>query len=109
MSELIQKKIRQYLVHSFIYYQLDESIILDKQYDKICKEVFYLMKNKSQSNRLPYQEILKKSLSQEASAFSVKEYPAEIISSALHLLYQQSESKSMSFKNFLTRYGYSLT
>ena len=109
MGELIQKKIRQYLVHSFIYYQLDESIILDRQYDKICKEVLHLMKNNSQSSRLPYQEIVKKSLSQDASAFSVKEYPAEIISSALHLLYQYRASKSMSFEDFLTRYGYSLT
>ena len=72
MSELIQKKIRQYLVHSFIYYQLDESIILDKQYDKICKEVFYLMKNQSQSNRLPYQEILKKAYLKKLPPFLLK-------------------------------------
>jgi len=39
MIEFSQQKVRQYLVHSFLYYQLGESIISDMQYDQICVEV----------------------------------------------------------------------
>lgn len=28
-----------YLVHSYIYYQLDDNIITDAQYDEICKKI----------------------------------------------------------------------
>jgi len=109
MSELIQQKIRQYLVHSFLYYQLDESIIADRHYDEICTEVLQLMETHTDSSLLPYQELVKKSLSEDASGFSVKQYPAEIISSALHMLYQHNAAKSMTFNSFLTRFGYSLS
>ena len=39
MNELIVQKIRQYLVHSFLYYQLDVSIISDRNYDQICADL----------------------------------------------------------------------
>ena len=109
MSELIQLKMRQYLLHSFLYYKLDESIIADRHYDDICAEVLHLIKAHKGSSLLPYQELVIKSLSEDASGFSVRKYPAEIISSALHLLYQHNAVKSMSFDTFLTRFGYSLS
>ena len=108
MSKLIRQKIRQYLLHSFLYYQLDESIIADRHYDDICAEVLQLMQTYAGSSLLPFQELVKISLSDDASGFSVRKYPAEIISSALHLLYQHNAFKSMSFDTFLTRFGYSL-
>ena len=109
MSELIQQKMRQYLLHSFIYYQLDESIISDRHYDEICVEVLQLMENRACTSLLPYQELVKKNLSEDASGFSVRKYPAEIISSALHLLYQHNTVKTISFDTFVTRFGYSLS
>ena len=54
MSEIIQKKVRQYLIHSFLYYQLDESIISDRFYDQICNDVLNFMKSNSESNIIPY-------------------------------------------------------
>ena len=109
MSELIQRKIRQYLLHSFLYYQLDESILADRHYDEICAEVLQLMNTNGGSSPLPYHELVKKSLSEDASGFSVRKYPAEIISSALHLLYQHNAVNHMSFDTFITRFGYSLS
>ncbi|GIT04279.1 MAG: hypothetical protein CM1200mP28_15380 [Deltaproteobacteria bacterium] len=47
MNELIQQKIRQYLVHSFLYYQLDESIISDRHYDKIWGDLAKLISDNS--------------------------------------------------------------
>ena len=109
MNELIQQKIRQYMLHSFLYYQLDESIIADRHYDEICAEVLQLMKTNAGSSQQPYQELVKTSLSEDASGFSVRKYPAEIISSALHLLYQHNAVKALSFDTFVTRFGYSLS
>ena len=109
MNELIRQKIRQYLVHSFLYYQLDESIISDQHYDEICFEVLQLMETDADAHLLPYHELVKTSLSDDASGFSIRKYPAEIISSAMHLLYQHNPVKSMSFDTFLSRFGYSLS
>ena len=109
MNKLIKQKIRQYLIHSFLYYQLDESIIADRHYDEICAEVLQLIETHIDSSLLLYSELVKESLSKDASGFSVRKYPPEIISSAFHLLYQHNAVKSMTFDTFLTRFGYSLS
>ena len=108
MIEFSQQKVRQYLVHSFLYYQLGESIISDLQYDQICVEVETYLRINSNSNPLPYQDIIAKSLAEDGSGFSIRKYPEEIVSTALHLLYQYNYSKSMNFDAFLARFGYSL-
>ena len=108
MNVSIQQKIRQYLVHSFLYYQLDESIISDRHYDKICVEVVKLIQTKSAASLFPYYDLVKTNLSEDASGFSVRKYPAEIVSTAMHLLYQRSYIKSMTFDTYLARFGYSL-
>ncbi|MCS5541993.1 MAG: hypothetical protein NZ852_04680 [SAR324 cluster bacterium] len=108
MIEYSQQKVRQYLVHSFLYYQLGESIISDMQYDQICVEVETYLRTNSNSNPLPYHDIITKSLAEDASGFSIRKYPKEIVSTALHLLYQCNYSKSMTFEAFLARFGYSL-
>ena len=108
MNASIQQKIRQYLVHSFLYYRLDESIISDRDYDKICVEVGKLIQTNSDASIFPYYDLVKTNLSKDASGFSVRNYPAEIISTAMHLLYQHSYIKSMTFDTYLARFGYSL-
>ena len=108
MNALIQQKIRQYLVHSFIYYKLGESIISDNQFDLICNEVLQLTKKNPEIISIPYKEIIATSLSNEASGFNIKKYPDEIVSSSLHLLYQYSFKELVTFETFLARFGYSL-
>ena len=108
MIEFSQQKVRQYLVHSFLYYQLGESIISDMQYDQICVEVGTYLRTNSNSNPLPYHDIITKSLAEDASGFSIRKYPEEIVSTAMHLLYQRNYRKSMTFDTFLSRFGYSL-
>ena len=107
MNELIQQKIRQYLIHSFLYYQLDESIISDRHYDHICADVANLISDNSAKNSLPFHDLVKSSLTENASGFSIRNYPPEIVSAALHLLYQTSYIDSMPFETFLARFGYS--
>ena len=108
MIEFSQQKVRQYLVHSFLYYQLGESIISDMQYDQICVKVGTYLRTNSNSNSLPYYDIIIKNLAEDASGFSIRKYPEEIVSTALHLLYQHNYRKPMTFDAFLSRFGYSL-
>jgi len=108
MIEFCQQKARQYLVHSFLYYQLGESIISDNYYDQICVEVEMCLRTNSNSIPLPYHDIIKKSLAEDASGFSIRTYPEEIVSAALHLLYQHYNIKSKTFDGFLARFGYCL-
>ena len=107
MNELIQQKIRQYLVHSFIYYQLDESIIIDRHYDDICTDVAKLISDSSDKDSLPFHDLVISNLAENASGFSISNYPPEIVSIALHLLYQTNYVNSMTFETFLARFGYS--
>ena len=107
MNELIQQKIRQYLVHSYLYYQLDESIISDRHYDHICADVAKLISDNSAKNSLPFYDLVKSILTENAVGFSISKYPPEIVSAALHLLYQANYVDSMSFETFLGRFGYS--
>ena len=107
MSDIVIQKVRQYLVHSFIYYQLDESVISDNFYDKICNEILNFKERVPEEYFIPYKDLVSGSLSKDASGFSIREYPPEIISSALHLLYQKNYSKSLPFATFLARFGYS--
>ena len=106
MNELILQKIRQYLVHSFLYYQLDVSIISDRNYDQICADLAKLISDNSDKNSLPFHDLVKTSLDENYSGFSISKYPAEIVSAALHLLYQSNYIDSMSFETFLERFGY---
>jgi hypothetical protein len=43
LVELINRRKRQILVHSFLYYQLNENIIDDYTYDLWCKELAELI------------------------------------------------------------------
>ena len=108
MNELIQQKIRQYLVHSFLYYQLDESVISDKNYDQICTDVSKLISDSSDKNFIPFYDLVKSTLTENVSGFSISKYPPEIVSAAFHLLYQSSYIDSMPFEAFLARFGCSI-
>ena len=94
-----------FLVHSFLYYQLGESILGDSEYDKLSvklKKVIETDKN------IPHYNIIKNALGDEASGYSIptKAYPQEIISTALHLLYQEQYKDKVSLNDFLKSYGY---
>ena len=97
--------VRRFLVHSFLYYQLDESIISDENYDQICVQLKEAVKGQ---DKYLYQSIVENSLGNEGSGFSIhkKDYPPSIVSAAFHLLYQDKCSETKSFREFLSFYGY---
>lgn len=106
MPPLLQQKIRQFLLHSFLYYQMDESIISDKHYDALCLELMELLQQHPQSEKDPLRELVESSLDHESSGFSIRNYPPTIISAAIHCLYQSKYATLMSFPEFLQRSGY---
>ena len=104
MRDQLRQKIRQFLVHSFLYYQLNESIIFDAQYDQICEQLLDLLP-KCANRDIPFRDLVEQSLGDEASGFTIKKYPPSIISAAIHVLYQ-SQSPLLVFEEFLERIGY---
>ena len=105
-TETLNRLIRQFLVHSYLYYRLDESLISDQQYDELAKKLRESLTPIEADTNLTFKEYLGSINSAEASGYSIRHYPAEIISSALHLLYQNRFKNLMSFSTFLARYGY---
>ena len=99
---------RQFLVHSFLYYQLNESIIGDDKYDQICVT---LKKEVEGQNDYLYQELIESYLGNEGSGFAIptKAYPPRIVSTALHLLYQDQYKDKVTLDTFLKSYGYKAT
>ena len=61
------------------YYKLDESIISDTEYDRICMELRELLKKHPEAD-LPFRKIAEKALGDEASGYSIRQYPPSIIS-----------------------------
>ena len=102
---MLEQKIRQFLVHSFLYYKLDESIISDTDYDSLCVELKGLIKDKF---NFIYEELIQSSMGKESSGFSIRNYPSEIISTSFHLLYQEKHKTNKSFDAFVRTYGYNI-
>jgi hypothetical protein len=105
ISELILRRRRQFLVHSFLYYVLDESIISDATYDKWCVELVELQrKYPSLAKKLPYHNLCIQ-LDESASGGYIgrDDYPPEIVSTAFHLL---ATERKVPVSELVRYYGY---
>ena len=100
----LNQRARQFLVHSFLYYRLGESVVSDEFYDRITEELRRLRK-KNPKAEIPHGELIDAHLGAEASGFAIKEYPPEIISAAFKLLYAVN-SPRMEFTEFVEQRGY---
>ncbi len=101
-----QQLARQFLVHSFLYYRLGESIIGDSAYDQLAKELHRLHKD-APALELPFANLLKPALGAEASGFQIRTYPPEIVSTAFKLLYDH-QAPAVEFTEFVERRGYQI-
>lgn len=96
---------RQFLVHSFLYYKCDESIIPDPVYDAWCKRLVEAM----QSDIAPQSDFyeLCKGLDSSGSGYYIKDYPPQIVTTSLRLLYHH-KNPNEDFNQFIGRWGYRL-
>lgn len=82
---LINRRRRQILVHSCIYYRFNENIVSDHIFDGWCRELIALQANYPDVAKLcPYHEEFKGM--SHASGFDLPYNNAEIVNRAMHLL-----------------------
>ena len=103
--ERLNRRARQYLVHSFLYYRLGESLLSDEAFDRIAEDLQALHSAHPEA-RHPYAQIFEPSLGPEASGFQIRSYPPEIVTAAFKLLYAVSNPE-LDFREFVERRGYS--
>ena len=100
----LERRARQFLVHSFLYYRLDESVLSDQEFDAIAGELGEL-RGQHPEAALPYPELIDPALGPEASAFAIRDYPPEIVTEAFKLLHAVS-APDADFEEFVQRRGY---
>lgn len=104
IEEKVNQRIQQFLVHSFIYYELNENVTADYNYDRICKEL-YEFKEQGLVSDHKYESLVE-GLDKSGSGFYIREYPKPIITTALRLLHFCKYDKE-NWSLFLGRFGYS--
>lgn len=96
---------RQFLIHSFLYYELSDSVIPDSRYDKICKDMVSMMRTRPKAAKeSPYYELCIV-CDASGSGYYIDKYPPEIITSALRHLYRHREPIE-DFGEYIKRFGF---
>jgi hypothetical protein len=103
----IERLERQYLMHSFLYYQLNESIVSDDWYDNVCRRLLAALET-PEAKGTKYFEICREALDESMSGYKIKTYPPEIVTSGLRLLYNERKPADRDFEGFIAGWGYSL-
>ena len=100
----LAQRARQFLLHSFLYYRLGESVIGDEAFDRYTEELRALRAAYPRAE-LPYAGLIDPALGPEASGYQIRHYPPEIVSAAFKVLYAATRP-DLSFEEFVTRRGY---
>lgn len=112
VSECINRRMRQFLIHSFSYYKLDQTMISDHAYDFLCQDLTKLMTEFPEiSKSNPYYGLCQ-GIENNGSGFYITQYPNELITTAFRLLWLDKKQKNPhfveNFEQFLGRWGYQL-
>ena len=103
--ETFNRLVHRFLIHSFIYYKLDDSIIEDHQYDEICI-MLAGFKGSDMFREHKYYHYIK-NIDSSASGFYIDVFPKPIITTAFRLLYNRT-NRYNDFEQLVTDYGYQL-
>lgn len=104
IGETLSRRARQFLLHSFLYYRLGESVIGDEAFDRNTEELRALRTAHPRAP-MPYAELIDPALGPEASGYQIRRYPPEIVSAAFKVLYAATHP-DLSFEEFVTGRGY---
>ena len=94
----------QFLVHSFLYYRLGETLLTDAEFDRLADELRAL-RSQMPAAPMAHAQIVDPALGPEASGYRIKDYPPPIITTAFQLLYQHLHPP-IAFPEFVERLGY---
>lgn len=100
----LARRARQYLVHCFLYYRLNEPVMEDEEFDRIAHELRTL-RQAHPDVEMPYADLLDPILGPEVSGFQIRNYPPEIVTTAFKLLYAVN-NPPVDFVEFVERRGY---
>jgi hypothetical protein len=103
-AALLKRRALQFLVHSFLYYRLDEPVLSDEAFDRIAQELRRLRKAQPQAG-IPHAKLVDEALGPEDTAYQIRNYPPDIITSAFKLLYAHQQP-DQGFVEFVERRGY---
>jgi len=67
-----------YLIHCYLYYELNSPIIYDYDFDLLCK----ILLEKWDNINHPYKDLVSKQDLKAGTGYSIKEYPKEVIEEA---------------------------
>jgi hypothetical protein len=84
---------------------MDESVIKDSRYDRICKDMVSMMKRK-EAKQSPYYDLCIE-CGASGSGFYIEEYPPEIITSSLRHLYRHRKPLE-DFGEYIKRFGFGI-
>ena len=73
-KEKEDEDLNDYLMHCYLYYELNTPVIYDYDFDKLCKDLLEKWDSISHS----YKELISKSDLKAGTGYSIKEYPKEI-------------------------------
>ena len=106
--KLIERRHRQLLIHSYLYYRINTSIIDDSTYDRWCRELVELHRKYPEIAECAEYYSYCKGFDQSGSGYFIRTYPIEIMATALRLLWMV-EGKKEPFENMLAREGLAIT
>lgn len=96
---------RQFLVHSYLYYSMNESVLEDHDYDRICFKMVELMRqNPEEALKSPYYELCEP-CGDSGSGFYITKYPPEIVTTSLRRLYFHKKPPE-DFGEWIKRFGF---
>lgn len=106
--EELWRRMQQFLMNSYLYYELNENIIHDTQYDYLCKRMVELIqKYPEEAAKMPYYELVGGADS-SGSGFYIKKYPPQIQTTALRMFWlhkKRNPKYNEDFEHLLGRYG----
>jgi hypothetical protein len=102
----LRRRAFQFLVHSFLYYRLGESVISDEAFDRLTAELRALRRDHPGAP-MPHGEVVDAALGPEGSGFQIRRYPPQVVSAAFKLLYA-AQAPAVEFREFVERRGYRL-
>ena len=103
-SNLLEQRALQFLVHAFLYYRLNEPVVDDAFFDRIAEDLRGLRGRIPEAD-MPHAALIDPVLGPEGSAFSIRRYPQEIITTAFKVLYLANDP-GVEFREFVERRGY---
>ncbi len=104
VAEKLAQRARQFLLHSFLYYRLGESVIGDDNFDRFTEELRTLRQTHPDLP-MPHADLIDPVLGPEASGFQIRRYPPEIVTAAFKVLYAATHP-DVPFEEFVSRRGY---